>query len=1475
MDAEVNNITLGESFDKVSPQSLLRASQKLLNINKGTEVQDERDSLIFKNLYAPEDLLHQYFVGHKKLISSKLTNALKNRETVSDVIPSNLFTKPIHQFFTVSDLSSTPPQTNPVSMVVNSRKTTSMGEGGIQNMHSITMETRDVQPSHLGFLDPISTPECFTEGHEVLTDEGWIDFKDLTLTHKVLTLANGTPGSEAWQNPTAIQQYTYNGPVFRLYGRNTEHTVSPSHRVLISTPKNGEILVKKAEELKNFKGVLIPMNVIAGGDVNYNLDYMGLCPTDESYQALLRLLGFYLGESTIFNGELKFNVTHTLEAAKRDKEHYNRLKFIRKLEEPLNTRFDVTTLCISQSINKDLIDYLSLFGTTLETKTFPIPAFKLSRFEAFSIYEGLKESFIKSVVQRDSDMSLVVPSQLASFVMDLGQVTGVMFIRREIQPQYAKDKNMVVLDKMTIMNKFSIEQKFYSGDLYCATVPGTFLYVRKAGKTMGAWSGNSLKTGVAVGLSSEVIKHKGDMKTPVVTKKGDIEYKSPMEIYNSVIGFPDQIKQVSGKPVALNPKSVRAMKKGKPYIAKEEEVDFYLRSTATMFDFGVNLVPFLHSTQGNRASMGNRMATQALALDSPEVPNVQSARDSKRTFENLIGSHFAPKLSDETLDPKIGGVVTNTDKEYVYVKGDNGKDYKIGLYNDFPLNQDGYFNSETLVKPGDKVTATQILAKHNYSNDKGDLAMGKNLTVAYLSYKGNAFEDAATITESAAKKLSHTNIEKINIFHNPKLSSFDLIKFRSTFPEAIHPTNADKLDEEGLPKIGQTFNSGEALAAYLVKKELDSTDMSLKKLNKAMYSPYTKTTILWEDDDPGIVTDVRKVGRNIDIYVKSTHPFKVGDKLSGRFGDKHIVGSIIPDDAAPHRPNGTPVDIMVNPQGVQSRMNMGQMLEAAIGKKVVKEGGIPYIVKNFNKPDGDAARDIADELAAAGIPINERLRDGKSGDYLKNPVFVGNRYYFKLRHLVKKKQGSHSYGVYDINEQPAGKGAQKIGVLDTYVYLGHGSKALLNEATSIKSRKNEEYMRNLQFGLPPVRPASNYAFDKFLTYMQASGVNVEKNGHRLQMMPLTDQKVEELSKGEIEDPGAMLIGKNLLSKKGGLFDPKITGGAKGENYSHLSLPTTIPNPMASVAIKSILRLTDNAYESALNGEMDIDGVKGPKSIVTALSKINVKDELKSAKEELKSAPMTNVNKLNLRVRILDALDKSNLTPDKAYSMSKFLIIPPKFRPILPLPSGDLQVSDINKHYRDVGLRSKTLKTAIDEDLLDEDDKIKYERSLYDAVSAAQGFIDPATYGKQKYKGALKDLGDTKYGLVFGTAWAKRQDLTGRSTITPDPSLGLDEVALPKDIAKDLFTPFVMRKLVQSGIPAVKAKKMVNDWDPLAEKTLLDVMREKHVILNRAPSLHKHSVQAFRPTLTAGKNISTNPLINPGYNLDYDGDSLSA
>lgn len=316
--------------------------------------------------------------------------------------------------------------------------------------------------------------------------------------------------------------------------------------------------------------------------------------------------------------------------------------------------------------------------------------------------------------------------------------------------------------------------------------------------------------------------------------------------------------------------------------------------------------------------------------------------------------------------------------------------------------------------------------------------------------------------------------------------------------------------------------------------------------------------------------------------------------------------------------------------------------------------------------------------------------------------------------------------------------------------------------------------------------------------------------------------------------------------------------------------------MYESAIIKALNLTEPLYKKIIAGTEKLDGKTGTDAIVSALKDLNAKTKVRSLKKELESAPKTQVSALNSKVRNMQALVNLKINPVDAYTMQYVPIMPPKFRPIYSLPSGDLVPSDINKHYRDVGAINQTYKNAIKDKIIDKDTQVKTDLSLYNTLKSMQGFIDPKTYGAVKYKGIIKELhgkDQAKSGFVQAATWSKTQDLSARSTITLEPSLGIDQVGIPKEMAYTIYKPFLIRGMKQMGVPVSEALKHFKEESHLADNVLLKLMESRPILLNRAPSLHKHSIQAFYPQITDGKSIRLNPLIVNGFNADFDGDTM--
>jgi DNA-directed RNA polymerase subunit beta' len=1136
LSVETTQITLGKGFDRVSPEALLYTSSKLLKVLRGDEPEDERDSLVFKDLYTVDDQLEARFEKTQPNIRKNLQFRADNKQSIREIISPDTYSKDIKSFFTQGDLSNPSPQTNPVEMIGEWRKTTITGAGGIQSDHAITFKTRDIHPTHLGFLDPLNTPE-------------------------------------------------------------------------------------------------------------------------------------------------------------------------------------------------------------------------------------------------------------------------------------------------------------------------------------------SGKVGVTLPLSMHVIKQGKNILTPIIAPNGEQKYVTPAQFYQMKIGFPDQ--HADGKPKGVTSK---AMFKGQSVVLKSDEIEGYVINPLSMFAWTTNLVPFLGNNSGNRALVAAKMVTQSVPLKEPESPLVKVIDDYNEPLDKRLGNYLKPKV------PKGFGMATvqKIEPDYIHISNDKGEKTKVGLYRDFPLNQESYIHSEPVVSVGDKIAEGAPLANTNFTDKQtGDFAPGLNVNVAYMPWHGYNFEDGIVVTESLAKKFTSMVMLKKNLQVN-KDGILDTKKFTAYYPKAMSQENLGKLDETGVIKEGMRVKPGETLVAYLQPADLTDTERVLKQMNRVLSNPFRNKSLTWDGDHEGVVTHVRKNGNTFQVHVKEEQPLKIGDKLAARYGDKGIVTKIIPDAEAPHTKEGTRIDMMVNIHGVAGRMNMGQILEAAAGRISMKTGK-PYLVKNFS--DTNYLDDIMAGLKREKIEPDEVLLDGKDGKPFEKPIYWGNKHYLKLMHVVDHKYKARGLpGSYDADERPAhgDEGGQSIDPLQMYSYLAHGARENLYEISAVKGQKNDEYWRALQLGLPTPPPQKNFVFDKMMSYIKAAGVNVDKKGYNFKLLPATTADVLKGSAGELKNPAHLLRGKDLAALPGGLFDKELTGGMRGTNWTHFKLEEPIPHPLYEPAIKSLLGLNSTQFEKII-AEDDRGDVKGSVRISRMLAAIDVDKELLRAQRELKVAAPTKINALNKKVRYLQVLQDHKLTPVSAYMMDVVPVLPPLYRPIYPLPSGDIQASPINYHYKDVAVLNQQIRAIKDSKILDDMEMNRNNRkTLYYAVKALIGLSDPITFTTRKYEGLLTTLaGDSpKQGFIQNKVWSKRQDLSARSTITVEPSLGVDQVGIPDVMLKSIMKPFIQRELVWQGYKPLDAVEAVKNWTPVADQALNNAIKRRPVMLNRAPSLHKHAVQAFWPVRFEGQSIRVNPLVAKGFNFDFDGDTMS-
>ena len=1029
------------------------------------------------------------------------------------------------------------------------------------------------------------------------------------------------------------------------------------------------------------------------------------------------------------------------------------------------------------------------------------------------------------------------------------------------------------------------------------------------------------KTGVSLHLPMGVKKVGNQPTVPVYNvKTGKTERIDPIKFHKSKVVMPDQVKWKDGKPTPLG-KKVQLSTVGNDVETDDfKNADYVMRHSSQLFSATSNLIPFLGNNSGNRASYANQHIKQSISLKERQTPLVQVStgtdKEGLTTFEEFMGRQSAH------VAPTDGEVVSVTSKSVV-VRDGGGKNHKVALYDNFPLNDPkAVLHSETKVKPGDKVKAGQTVADNNFTRD-GKLALGNNLTVGYVPFKGYNFEDGVVISEAAAKKLTSVHM------HKPSLQTANVKpsapkSFKIHHPEAFTKDQYEKVDDNGMVRAGQKVMPGDPLVLASKPYELKGK-MGIGQVRKSLSNQHSNASLTWKSEFPGEVVGVHKDKRgNVQVHVRTEEPMQVGDKLTGRHGNKGIVTAVVPDKEMPHTKDGKPLEVALNPAGIPGRMNMGQVLETAASKIALKTGK-PYKVDNFTSTT-DQLEAVKSELKKHGLSDTEELIDPVSGKSL-GKALVGNQHMLKLKHQIDKKISVRAGNVlegsepeyYDLNLIPSGggkAGAQSMGNLGMYSMLAHGAKHNIREMQTWKSEgpsdesrwksQHNDVWRAIQTGDPIPPPKKTFAFQKFEDMLRASGVNVEKKGHRLQLSPLTEGQVLSMSAGEIKDPALLVYSKvdkngEFVPRKGGLFDPDTTGGHGGKKWSHMKLAEPMPNPMFEGAIQKVLGMPRKDYNAVVEGEKAVDkkgnlvpletpgSVAGGKAIAGLLQKLDVKKELEASKKELDAMKVdktiafksntTKVDKLSKKVRFLTTLADNDMNAKDAYVIENLPILPPVMRPIRPMPDGSINQADVNGLYSSLGSLNGKMKDPTLRKYMGDKDLKEQRAGMYDGLKALMGVGMSYAEREGDNKGLMLQIGGSspKQGYFQKTLLSRRQDMTMRSTITPEPGMGLDNVGLPEKKAVELFRPFVTKKLVDLGAAThpLEAQKLLSKKkkDSIVYKALDQVMEERPVLLKRDPSLHKHSVQAYKAHRVPGTAIQIHPLVTGGHNADFDGNCV--
>ena len=511
------------------------------------------------------------------------------------------------------------------------------------------------------------------------------------------------------------------------------------------------------------------------------------------------------------------------------------------------------------------------------------------------------------------------------------------------------------------------------------------------------------------------------------------------------------------------------------------------------------LIPFLEHDDANRALMGSNMQRQAVPVIRPEAPIIGTGIEYR-----------AAKDSGQVLVTQVAGTVRSVSATEIWVEAEKGEPVRYKLQKFVRTNQGTCYNQRPIVSVGDRVEEGTIIAD-SYSTEYGELALGQNIMVAFMPWEGGNYEDAIILSERIVQedKFTSIHIEKYESeARDTKLGPEEITR---DIPNVGEEALAD-LDESGIVYIGAEVGPQDILVGKITPKgetELTAEERLLRAIFGEKAREVKDTSLRLPSGEHGKVVDVAVFSREnndellpgvnklIRIAIAQKRKISVGDKMAGRHGNKGVIAKILPVEDMPFLPDGTPVDIVLNPLGVPSRMNIGQILETHLGWAAATLG-IRVATPVF---DGATEGAIKEQLRLAGLPESGQiqLRDGRTGNAFSEPVTVGQIYMLKLHHLVEDKIHARSTGPYSlITQQPLGGkaqfGGQRFGEMEVWALEAYGAAFILQELLTVKS---DDVMGRVQTYeaivkgediLPPGVPES---FKVLIKELQSLGLSVE------------------------------------------------------------------------------------------------------------------------------------------------------------------------------------------------------------------------------------------------------------------------------------------------------------------------------------------------------------------------------------------------
>lgn len=1488
LDAGSTEKTLGRPFTNVSLDSLLTTTRKLLAVHNranpdvlqrlGLEPaeEDDRDNLAHMQLIGPEDVIAERIRGGSKLLNPILWRAARNQNLSGTT--AGLLNRAVRGAFLDTGLGGVSEGINPGQLFDQQMRVTRMGTGGISS-DAIPATARSVQGSHLGYIDPVLTPESLSAG------------VDSRLSYHIRKGANGemyAPFSNAktgqveWKQPEDLYHavIAFPGELEKaaetgdhtVYGMRRgrmgnfpaadvaysvptmEHAFSPLANIVpMKSGMKGQRVAMAARmstqalPLINAEAPLVQSG-IPGTDRSFESLYgtrMGAVRSEKSGQVVSvqpHQIGVRYDDGTSAtiplsqhrpnNRKTMFHQEPVVQAGQRfdsgsvlAKSNYTDASGTSSLG--LNARVGYTVargtnfedaIALSESLAKRLSSQ-HLYQHPIE---FTESTHKVGKRGWAGIFPGVYQ---KKQLEALDDDGVITPGRVVEFGDPLVLVAN------------KRDRRIGAVSGARA-GSFSDQTEVWTHH-----TPGIVTDVSKTNKGVNV----AVHTVMPLQKGDKVSNRFGgkgvvgcyDDRTEILTQRGWVFFRDLLPSDTVASKHEDKWRFVTPKSVIWAPYD------GPLLTCQHDRLDYAVTPNHRMFCRIENYRGVRAEYRIRRADqMHDKRVTHVAALpmeDCRGLLRVDLPQPTRRGLKQSLSSFDA-----RTFCRFLGWYLA--EGSLAYWKGRAGKkskqvtSYKVQISQSRTANPEKCRSIET--------TLTSMGVRWHYSGCQ--YTFSSKVLWAYLSPLGLC--DSKHVPREILENANQAELRDI---------LFGLLRGDGHYGVSANTfTSTSK----------QLINDVEEIAARL---GLATASSRKDHREFARHKPKWRTTVFFVRPEvgsgsagsygtraySGIVYCVDVGGEGLVLVRRNGKPFWCGN-------------SVIPDDEMPVGEDGRPLELLLNPLGVISRGNPNQIVETVLGK-IAARTGKPYIMPDFQRST-DLVKFAEQELAKHGMKDLEDLHDPVSGQTIPQ-ILTGQTFLMKLHHTAESKEGGRAFGAYTQDGVPAKggpDGAKTWGMLHLNALLSHGALGVIDDAHRIRGQRNTAYWAAVMSGRTPPDPPPSFVYDKFLNHLRGAGINPVRTGSSTHLMALTNKDIDRLA-GDRAIQNADTVDWNHANLKpvlGGLFDEKIFGGAMGGRWGKIPLDEPMPNPVMEEPIRRVLGLKTAEFRDVLSGAKELHGQTGPQAIATALDRIDLPKELERVQNTIANGRKTARDVAIRKAGFLMGAVKTGVHP-REWMWNSAPVLPPQFRPISKMSNGVPMVADANYLYRELFEAKKLAKQSLDSFGSNGAERL----NLYDSLKAVAGLGDPVSdkLQQQEVKGLLSHIigKSPKTGMMQKRLLGLRADLVGRATVIPNPNLDMDSIAIPENMAWSVYRPFVTRHLVQHGMTPMRAATAVADRHGAARNALLEVMKTRPVIVDRSPVWHRYGIMAFHPQLTTGHNIETNVVVNKGYGLDHDGDAM--